>query len=397
VPRTVSLSHFKGLNNRRDIVGGGNGWLRKADNINIRSNAGIERRDGYTRKLTGVLSAGYSTRDHARFYIIDAGDLKQVHADFSTVVLRSGLLSTAQVHWTEVNNEVYFSNGVDSGIISSNGVVSNWAWPVPTTPNLAIVGGNLDAGQYRVHCTFILPDGRETGSCAQAAVAELPQGSALQIIDIPQQAACKTRVYIAPADSTVFQLAFETTNTAELWNAPSTALGSELVTYGLFPLQSGWGVHQYWRGNMYVSFFMPQEDVSAIFISESFGFHLFNVSEKAVMVPGECVMIAPHNDGLVIGTKTELYAYTGEQLIKLANYGAVAGRSWVIDDDDNTLYFWTTRGVCKGLPFENLTEDNVSVPPGVCGGCSIIRTRGDKRFVVSLSGQGVASNQRFIL
>ena len=397
MPRKETLKHFKGLNNRREVLGGGSGWLRQADNINVRSDATLERRDGYLRVFAGAITSSYATLDHTRMYAIDGGDLKLINPDFSAVTLRSGLATAPLMHWSEVNNQVFFSNGVDSGILLPGGEVIDWAWPEPAVPQLVALSGQLAAGLYRVLCTFVLPDGRETGSCPTAAVIALQADSSLQISGIPQEAGLTTRVYIAPADSTVFQLAFETSNTAELWNTSPDSLGVALTTYGLASRQPNWGVHQYWRGNIYTAEFLAQDDATAIFSTEALGFHLFNVSEKGFLVPGECIALIPHELGLIIGTKTQIYSFDGEKLTKLANYGVVRNNCWAFDDDDNSVFFWTARGVCRGLPFENLTDVNLSVPPGKAGGCSIIRTRGDKRFVVSLGEQGVAENQRFNL
>lgn len=374
----------------------GHAWFSKADDINVRSDGGLERRDGFTRVTTGVYTGAYTTLDHLSMYVVDNGALKRINDDFSTVTLRTGL-SADKMQWSEVNNQIFYTNGTDSGIINSDGTVDEWTWEVPTVPALLAISGTLDAGQYRVLCTFVLPDGRETGTNPQSAVIDLPADSAIQISGIPQVAGSTTRVYIAPADSTVFQLAVETNNTAEVWNVPPAFLGQELLTYGMVPLQPRWGVPQYWRGRMFVVEYLPTQNISAIFISESFGFHLFQPDQKALLIPGECTMLAPHQDAMVIGTKTEIHAFDDEKLTKLANYGAVKGKNWVIDDDTNQLYFWTARGVCTAFPFSNLTEANVSVPPGSDAGCSIIRTRGDKRFVVSLQEQGAASNSRFTI
>lgn len=397
MPRSVTLKHFKGLNNRRDVLGGGSGWLRQADNINVRSDATLERRDGYQRVFTGTITSSYATLDHSRMYVVDSGDLKLINPDFSTVTLRSGLATAPLMHWSEVNNQVFFSNGVDSGIILPGGNIIDWAWPEPSMPQLVALSGQLAAGLYRVLCTFVLPDGRETGSNPTASVIELQADASLQISDIPQEAGLITRVYIAPADSTVFQLAFETGNTAELWNASPNALGEVLTTYGLASRQPNWGVHQYWQGSFYTAEFLAQDNATAIFSTEPLGFHLFNVSESGFLIPGECIALIPHELGLIIGTKTQIFVYDGEQLITVANYGVVRNNCWAFDDDDRSVFFWTARGVCRGLPFENLTDVNLSVPPGKSGGCSIVRTSGDKRFVVSLEKQGTATNQRFTL
>lgn len=100
-------------------------------------------------------------------------------------------------------------------------------------------------------------------------------------------------------------------------------------------------------------------------------------------------MLAPHDSALVIGTDTRQYAYTEAGLKQIADYGVVPGQHWAKDDD--RIIYWTTRGVCT-FPFSNLTERSVSVAPGVQAGGTIMRSGGQKRFVVSLHQGGAAFN-----
>lgn len=381
---TKPVSAFKGLNNVTAPVRLGMAWLTQADNINITDSGAIERRDGYTLAQAGAFTGAYSTLDFSRLYVVVDGQIR----DFSGTVLKM-LTSTAPMYWTEINDQVYFNNGTDSGIIESDNEVKAWAWDVPPVPTLAAVTGNLDPGTYQVCFVANLPDGRTTDS-GDAAEITLTEGQALQISNIP----ANTSVYIAPANSTVFQFANAPLGASMVWNQSPDTLGMDLTLTGKTnPLPAGVGVIQEWKGRIYAAQYLSTEDQSVIWFSQPLAFHLFDQSQDFFMVPGRVTMLAPHDSGLVIGTDKRIHAYTGDQLAVLAPYGVVPGQHWS-EDDDKRILFWSKRGLCAALPFTNLTERQVSVSPGLRAGGCLVRSGGQKRYLAVIQSGGEAFNAR---
>lgn len=386
----AKIARFRGLNNVEDTLGMGADWLTLANNVNVTDRGKLAVRDGYTRAMAGAFTSAYSTIDFTRMYVVDGAALKAMASSSTAITLASGL-DDADMHWTEINGQVFYNNGTDRGIITADNTVLPWAWTVPATPGVAAVTGSLDAGLYQVRCTFTLADGRETGASDSAELV-LSAGSALQISGIPQEAGCTTNVYIAPANSTKYELAASDAPAAIVWNASPDNLGRELLTELLDPLPEGCDVIQAWSGSIYAAHYSPAQDQTAIWISKPLGFHLFDLREGFFMVPGRVLMLAPHAAGLVIGTDVSIDAYDGKTIAQLAPYGVVPGRHWS-EDDDKTVIFWSTRGVCRALPFVNLTERFVSVAPGVSAGGAIVRSGGQKRFVAAIQQGGSAFNQ----
>ena len=384
-------SRFKGLNNVSDPLRLGLNWLQRADDVLVTDGEALVRRDGYQRTVAATPHGVYATLDFTRLYLVNGGALQRVNPDMSLRTLRTGL-AAQDMHWSEVNKNVFFTNGTDSGIILGDDSVIAWAWDFPSPPVLSAGSGSLRAGSYRVVCSFLMPDGRETGTSYQSAIA-LGDSSGLLISAIPQVAGMLTQVYIAPADSTVFGLAFQTANTAERWSGGPDSLGVEATTQMVNSLPRNAVYPTMWRGRMHVAQYMPSEDTSVVWFSEPLGFHLFDLDESFFMVPGRVAMLAPTQTGLVVGTDSKLYAYDGETITSLAEYGAVPGCSWAFDDDASVL-FWSKRGLCRALPFENLTADQVSVAPGVAAGAAIVRRNGQKHFVVALRKGDTAFNHR---
>lgn len=372
------IERFAGLNNVTDPLKLGLGYLSVADNVVVTDTGAIKKRTGYSRVEAGNFSAAYSTLDYQRAYLVTGGSLRTL----SGAVIKTDITS-APMYWAEINDQVYFNNGTQRGVILPDNSVIDWAWTVPATPTVTAVTGSLPAGLYQVRCTTLTSDGRETGASDSFELV-LPEGRALQITGL----AANSRVYIAPADSTVYQYA-GTYSGAFVWNNGPDNLGRELLNNFLDPLPLGTDVIQFWKGRAFAAQYMPEHKQTVVWFSEPMGFHLFNLNSNFFMVPGEVTMLAPHDSALVIGTDTRQYAYTEAGLKQIADYGVVPGQHWAKDDD--RIIYWTTRGVCT-FPFSNLTERSVSVAPGVQAGGTIMRSGGQKRFVVSLHQGGAAFN-----
>ena len=378
----LRIDQFLGLNNVSDALRLGLGWLVTANNVNVTDTGSLVRRDGYSRSSAGSFTSAYATRDYSRLYVVDGGVLKSSNGTDHVAI--QTLASTARMFWCEINDQVFYNNGTDSGILNRAHSLKTWRWDIPSSPTVQAVTGSLAAGLYRVLVTTRLADGRETGASDPVELV-LTEGQALQISGIPAD----SNVYIAPADSTVFSLAASPSGTAMVWNQSPDALGRDFVLDGLDPLPAC-DVIQAWKGRIYASQYDATNDQSAVWFSQPLGFHLFNLARDFFMVPGKVLMLAPHDAGLIVGTDKATHAYTPDGLTLLADYGVVPGKSW--DVDGKRILIWTTRGVCSVLPFENLTERQVSVPPGVQAACCVIHSRGQKRFVAAIQQGGEAFN-----
>lgn len=380
-PNTQRINSFNGLNNTSDPLRLGLGWLVRAENVNITDSGAITKRAGYTLNQAGAFSSAFSTFDFSRMYVSVAGAIK----NFAGVTLYN-LTSTDPMYWCEINNQVFFNNGTDSGIILPDDTVIDWRWPTPTPPAVAAVTGSLPAGTYQVRCTYLIEYGRETGTSDPAEIT-LTDGQALQISNIPQGADW-TNVYIAPANSDVYQLYRSTQATSLVYTGGE--LGRDLLNAFLDPLPFGTDVVQTWKGRVYAAQYMPNEDQTAIWFTDPLAFHLFNLNRNFILVPGRVHMLAPHDGALLIGTEARVYAYDGQKLDQVSDYGVVPGQHWA-KDDERTL-FWTTRGLCSALPFKNLTERQVSVAPGVRAGGCLVRDGGQKRYLAVIQQGGTAFN-----
>lgn len=392
--KPARIDKFKGLQNVSDPLRLGLGWLQKADNVYITDTGAVRVRNGYEQTLAGTrITGAFSTIDFKRTYIVDAGELKRVLPDAAgTVMLRSGF-SDAPMYWAQANDQVYYSNGPDKGIINADDSVKDWSWTEPTAVRLAAGTGSLPPGQYQVSCTYVLPDGRETGA-AEATTIQLDGSQSLVITDIPLTQDYRTRVYIAPANSPVFQLAFTTTwLSAFTWNSGPNSLGEEMLFPFKNPPPADATQVAYWKGRMHLMEYVPQVNATIVWSSEPLAWHLFQMNSDFVVVPGKGTLLAPTDNALIIGTDLNIHSYDGAVLRTEAPYGAVPGWGWAAEADGSIL-LWTVRGLCAALPFVNLTDRQVSVAPGVRAGAALVQQGGQKQFVVALHRGGEAFNSR---
>lgn len=380
-----AITRFRGLNNVSDPLRLGMQWLRTADNLHVTDTGALERREGYVRVLSCVPAGrAFSTEDNRRAYVADG--LQLCAFDGVALLPIAQLTTRAPVCWAEINGQVFWTNGTDSGIIDPDHSVLPWSWTAPAAPNLSAISGDLAAGHYRVHVAARMPDGRLTGT-DEAVGIDLADGAGLLIDGL----APGVRVYIAPAHGAEFLFAGTAAGTSMTFAGPVDGLGAELSTALLQPLPAGGRCIAAWRSRLHVGVPIPGADASVVWASEPFAFHLFDQAKGFVSVPGEVRMLAPHDAALLIGTDRAVHAYDGKALVKVADYGVTPGDTPAKGDDGRFL-FLSARGICAGVPFANLTERQYSFAPGARAGGAVVRRDGQVRYIVSTQQGGKPFN-----
>ena len=380
------IKSFKGLNNVVDPLRLGVDWAAQADNVDINSDQMLSRCSGFVQRSTNfAITGAYATKDRKRLYVIDAGELRQVNPDMTYKVLKTGL-SSAKTWFDEVNGVVFYANGVDFGLIEPSGW-RPWGNPAPATPpTLSWVMGDMPQGVYQVVCTYVDDRGLES---ANSDVAVIEGSGLLQITNIPQKAGYTTNVYATTCNGTVFMLLQSRVGTS--WSYSSEAdLGRELPYWGTDTPHGT--IVAFFQGRACLAEYFPSQDFTAIWMSLPLQYHHFDFASKGISVPGEVRVLKSTEKGLLIGTDRNIFAYTGEELSELADYGVVPG--WHASDLDGDTYFWSLRGLCSVFPFKNLTEETVSVAPGQSAGAMVVEKDGMRRYIVALRKDGSAYNRR---
>lgn len=380
------VTAFKGLNNVTDPIRLSMDSLVQADNVDLTNNAGLIRCSGFTKRTTNTaISGAYATKDMKRLFVIDSGELRQMNTDLTYTVLLTGL-SANQTWFEEINGVVYYANGVDYGVIEGPSVRPWGINEPPIAPNLSFTSGNLPQGTYQVCCTFVDSRNLESGN---SDIAVLRGSGQLNIDGIPQRAGYTTNVYATLHDGTVFYLLKRAAGVSATYSTEAN-LGTEIPFWGTSVPRGT--VIAYFQGQLYIAESFPQYDSTAIWCSLPLRYHHFDYSGEGIVVPGTVLMMKASEDTLIIGTERQIFAWDGDKLTELADYGVVPGRH--ASKLGTKLYFWSLRGLCSAMPFENMSEDTLSVAPGASAGATVIEKDGMRRYVVALRKDGSAYNRR---
>lgn len=388
----VNIDRFLGLRNSEDVlrlVEDGGVGLTQCDNLYLDDRQKLVFAEGFTQRVAGTPREAIISRDEQRMLVIDGTDLIRVNDDFTTEIIDSTLDATATYDYCEVNENIYLASSKgDNRIIKTDFSVRDWGLPLPSQVSLSANSGALPAGRYQVTCTYVAPDGRESGA-PLSTVLEVDDGSGLVISDIPSLAGTKTRVYISSTDGDVLYRAFETTNPTVIWNGPVEELVDPLRSQFLRPPPAADRV-TYYAGQLVLSYWDAHRNLSILYGSLPLGFELFDTLKHVNVLPGRVHVLHGTKTHMVIGTDSEIYILSGEGLDKVADYGVPLGKSDV--EYKGQVYFWSNRGVCRAAPFENLTEADVSLPPGTNVHGAIMESGGVKKYVAMLDDTGTARN-----
>lgn len=184
------IRKFGGLNNRIKEPLAAPGVLRDAKNVDVTLDNKIQTRAGSSDVLVPCtlghsLWADYEGLLPFALYA-DEAELRAMHPDLSTELLRSDLSIGLDVSFARFNDTALWSNSVECGMVDSMLQCRPWACEGPSgLPDLSAVPGALGAGQVQVCVTFQDLIGRESGSTL-AAVIDLAPGEGVQLVNIPQ-------------------------------------------------------------------------------------------------------------------------------------------------------------------------------------------------------------------
>lgn len=380
-----TIAQFRGLVNKIDPLvrqAGDEAGMSVADNVDVSQAGKLTRAEGYVRRHDGPFTDLYVTEDEQRAFVVEDRILKELDASFETWWLWDGLAAD-QLQWTEVNGVVYATNGTDYLIIEHDRA-RPWGLPVPLPPRLEVTEGALPAGVYQVTATY-LEEGRESGA-PLATTIKVPEGGGIRAHLDPRY---QVRLYISAPDADVLYRALETTTPTVDFQGPIDDLVDPIRTQFLAPPPGGHAV-AHWRGRIYLAQYFPEADMTAVWPSQPLGYEWFDRFGDGLILPGEVRFMAAAREALILVGRSRIQAFDGEQIQDLAPYGAPHGDLTAYYQGQ--AYFWTDRGLCRALPFENLTEGHVSLAPGRQGTGAIVERQGEVRYIALMAPGGEPRN-----
>lgn len=370
--KPATISSFLGVRNVAQSRKQPLGALAEAVNVDVDDEGVIVSRLGYAKSLALTsVTAAFAPVNADVAYVVDNGTLKQITPGLQSISL--GSVSTKDTHWLEIGMRIFMS----TGYLIDNGELKAWFIDPPNPPLIQITSGNLPAGQYQITFTTLADDGRESPSCAVSTL-NLSADSGLQLSGVDQ-----CNVYLSDANgSNLYYVGYEVDYIGNM--DASTPIDPSLMLTS-YP-EGDLGPIAFYDACVYVSQYDPVLAVSTIYASKPFFWHVFDVFEDYIQVPGEVRMLYGYSEGLLIGTDRDIWAYNGEAISKLAKYGVPPGHG-LAADKDGTVMFQTYRGICT-LPFKNLTIDKAIFPAGNYCSTAIVNDRAFDKFIILTDGTG---------
>ena len=379
--KTQSLGPFLGINNRlpdfalhistRQVNGD---FLRKAENVDIDDSGNIRRRraTALSTPVTGVhsLFSGYYVRDGSLY--TQAGVFVKL------------LSNNSPVSWCDVGDDAFFSNGTDTGRISS-GVVYPMALPTPDAPGYTVIGGELKPGWYQVATSYARYDGAallEEGGISASSNHELTADGGLRVaLPGTTPGATHVHIYLSHANGEVPYLAASVAATTASYDC--TALPTLRESTGRFeaPLPAGVLFHSNGRLCSIVG--------KTVYVGLPYRYGYYLPAESYLQFPSDVALAVENQKGTYIATATDTYWFPGDlanledTVLNPLPYGAVAGT--VFKHPAAPLVGWFGN---KGFVLADAqgqvnaaTQDNVDVVPPASGVSVVLESDGYRRVV----------------
>ncbi len=358
--------------------------LRNAVNVDIDNRGHLSRRDGFARVTAAVgAHSGYSCAGGTFF--VDGSTLKRLNDNDTTSDVCSVHGAVAYEYFDGV---LYFSDGISTRKILSDGTLTRWGYDVPNAPLLGSAPGVLPAGTYLAALTYLTPDGIEHGASALSTIT-VTMASSIQFIGLPQRGDATLRLYLSAANGkTLYHVGDTTAGGFTVYAEPGS--GAALDKQFIDAPPAGSIIRQY-NGRMYVA------DGKVLWHSEPFAFSHFRLAANYTQFEHDIAVMEAVDAGMWVATTAKTFLLGGETteapvLREAAGYGAVPGTG-LIDPATKNAMWYSTRGAVTGSKdgqLVNLQEDNVAADTGTAGAAMLREHNGLKQFVASVQNSTVS-------
>lgn len=282
--------------------------LAVATNVDIGYAGELHRRSGYSQ--TSALCHTNLHQAEGFMLATVSGDLTAVAANASRTVIHPSLGESRVWYCNLPDGRTTFSNGLICGITDGL-TMTTWGVPVPPSIGaLTAINGALFPGDYQYQLTYVrLSDGLEGGP-AYSNPLPVPEGG-IFLSGLPELAGHKINVYLTSHNSGDAYLAGSTTNGLFSYIGKNDALTLPCRTNFMGPAPAG-KLATLWRGRVLTA-------VGAILYASRTGqIELFDPRRDFKQFTAPITLVQPVDDGLYVGTETELVFLAGTEWDKLS-------------------------------------------------------------------------------
>ncbi|MCW5586921.1 MAG: hypothetical protein KIS75_12370 [Chromatiales bacterium] len=381
---SAKVTEFIGLNNRAEPRAMTPGELVQADNVDIDDRKKLRRRRGFAESLVlADLSSAWATPDESRLFAVAGGALYELRGStLDPIELATGL-DDGETYWDWDGERIFVSNA-NGDLIIDGETAYGLAIPRPAPPVVTPVTGDLPAGRYLAAVVLEDAQGRQ-GGASDFVVTTVEEGAGLQIAAQLVPAGYTARLFLSRANDTVLRQAAQQVTSLEQLGA---ALEEQQLA-GFAPVAGG---PIAWHAGRLAKK-IDHENHCLVVFSCPYWPHLFEYGPLDFAVPGHIrVLEDVQSQALLVGTDLAIWRHhLDEGLQQVADYGVPAGMP-AAKNRDGMVYLMTNRGLCRALPFENLTDMVVSIDPGTRAAVGIVEHAGFTRALALTSGSSTPDN-----
>lgn len=397
----MRLDKFYGLNNQQKPSEYGFKGAAEALNVDITDNFKLVRRNGQAKLHSLSIEAAASTGEGEILYQSNGELFLMSSQSVEGVRVESGLTKTEQLNAYKINDDVIWSNGVETGVVKVRPQVNlSLGVPTPMLPAFKVqTGGNLPAGQYLATITAVRADGYES-SANQAAQIQMEANGAIAFEAVSVEASnlealnqtVAIRLYLSHVDGKELYFAGEYPLTGGTYAGDTLDL--------IHPLRDQFCDAApvfddcvFYRGCMYYVV------ANVLYASLPYKFGTVDYAQDYVQFESAIKMIAAEENGIYIATENETSYLAGATIrdmtrIKVLDYGAISGTvkriyaSTINPNQPGNVNLWATnRGLVAGFDggqVVNLTDQVFAFPDALQGTAALREENGLRQLIVSV-------------
>jgi len=366
-------------------------FLSEAENIDITDEFHVRRRQGATKQVTGNIHSLWSDGEICLYR--QGTNLKRLFPDYSNDTLRSNLTSLrARMEYLSLLGKVYYSDGIDTGIIE-NRQARSWGLNIPPAPEFETISGFMKAGDYQFAIAYVRSDGQVSGSTKNTITLTANSGIRIKnIIQSNDPTVQYIDVYLSTPNGYVLYFYDKVASDTSTIDIISNRLRSQLPFIGteLDKIPAG-DIIEHYNARIYIA------KNNVIWYSEPFAYELYKPRLNYSMFDENVQLIAVVDDGLFVATDNETIFLKGDnppfKKTTVAGYGALKGTKQYVSGEligkglPEQVALWVSpEGICMGTDggkFENLTDKHFSFPETKTGTSLFRQSRGINQFIVS--------------
>lgn len=312
----LTITKFTGINNVLPSARLGSKELAVATDVDMGLDGEIKRRAGFVETAAEC----HKNLWQANGFVLATrnGDLiSRTPAGVTTLLYPA--LGTARVWYCNLpDGRTTFSNGLINGITDGT-TTTKWGVPLPASiGSLTPVAGSLFPGDYQYQLTYVrTADGLEGGPVYSNPIPVSTGGVVLT--GLPMLAGHSMNVYLTSHNGGEGYYAGNTTDGVFTYTGANSSLVMPCRTAYCTPPPVG-TVTAFWRGRVLIA------QGSVLWATRANQFELADERKDFKQFPSAITAIVPVDDGVYVGTTTELAFLSGVEFDKLVYSQALPGR-----------------------------------------------------------------------